>query len=72
VSKTEHIRNGDKLGIVDRICRTLTELIERYYEIAGNRTDNLKSVVKSAVDTYIMSYNDNDHRTIKTTPNKLK
>ena len=66
VSKTEHISNGDKLGIVDRICRTLRELIERYYEIAGNRTDNLKSVVKSAVDTY----NDNDHRTIKTTPNK--
>jgi hypothetical protein len=66
VSKTEHISNGDKLGIVDRICRTLREIIERYYEIAGNRTDNLKSVVKSAVDTY----NDNEHRTIKTTPNK--
>jgi hypothetical protein len=66
VSKTEHISNGDKLGIVDRICRTLRELIERYYEIAGNRTDNLKSVVKSAVETY----NDNEHRTIKTTPNK--
>ena len=66
VSKTEHISNGDKLGIVDRICRTLRELIERYYEITGNRTDNLKHVVKSAVDTY----NDNDHRTIKTTPNK--
>ena len=66
VAKTEHISNGDKLGIVDKICRTLRELIERYYEIAGNRTDNLKSVVKSAVDTY----NDNDHRTIKTTPNK--
>jgi hypothetical protein len=66
VSKTEHISNGDKLGIVDRICRTLRELIERYYEIAGNRTDNLKSVVKSAIDTY----NVNDHRTIKTTPNK--
>ena len=66
IAKTEHISNGDKLGIVDRICRTLREIIERYYEIAGNRTDNLKSVVKSAVDTY----NDNEHRTIKTTPNK--
>ena len=66
VSKTEHISNGDKLGIVDRICRTLRELIERYYEITGNRTDNFKHVVKSVVETY----NDNDHRTIKTTPNK--
>ena len=66
VAKTEHISNGDKLGIVDRLCRTLRELIERYYDVTGNRTDNLKSVIKSAVDTY----NDNDHRTIKTTPNK--
>ena len=66
VAKTEHISNGDKLGIVDRICRTLRELIERYYDVTGNRTDNLKHVIKSAVDTY----NDNDHRTIKTTPNK--
>ena len=66
VAKTELISNGDKLGILDRICRTLRELIERYYEITGNRTDNLKHVVKSAVDTY----NYNDHRTIKTTPNK--
>ena len=23
VAKTEHISNGDKLGIVDRFCRTL-------------------------------------------------
>ncbi len=66
VAKTEHISNGDKLGIVDRICRTLRELIERYYEITGYKTDNLKYVVKSAVDTY----NDNEHKTIKTTPNK--
>jgi hypothetical protein len=66
VAKTEHISNGDKLGIVDRLCRTLRELIERYYDVTGNRTDNLKHVIKSAVDTY----NDNDHRTIKTTPNK--
>jgi hypothetical protein len=66
VAKTEHISNGDKLGIVDRLCRTLRELIERYYDVVGNRTDNLKTVVKSAIDTY----NDNEHRTIKTTPNK--
>jgi len=66
IAKTEHISNGDKLGIVDRICRTLRELINRYYEITGNKKDNFKDVVQSAVD----SYNDNEHRTIKTTPNK--
>ncbi len=52
VAKTEHISNGDKLGIVDMICRTLRELIEKYYEITGNRTDNLKHAVQLSVDTY--------------------
>ncbi len=51
---------------VNKYSATLRELIERYYEITGNRTDNLKHVVKSAVDTY----NYNQHRTMKTTPNK--
>ena len=60
IAKTEHISNGDKLGIVDRICRTLRASINRYYEITGNKKDNFKDVVQSAVD----SYNDNEHRTI--------
>jgi hypothetical protein len=66
VSKTEHISNGSKLGIVDRICRTLRELMNRYYEVTGHKKDNLKEVLQTAVETY----NDNEHRTIKTTPNK--
>ena len=44
----------------------MRELINSYYEITGDRKDNLKDVVKSSVDTY----NDNEHRTIKSTPNK--
>ena len=66
VAKTEHISNGDKLGIVDRLCRTLRELINRYYDLVGNKKDNIKDVVKYAVNTY----NENEHKTIKTTPNK--
>ena len=51
---------------MDKICITLRELINRYYEITGNKKDNFKDVIKSVVDTY----NDNEHRTIKSTPNK--
>ncbi len=32
----------NKLGIIDRLVRTLRELIEKYYDITGNRTDNIK------------------------------
>ena len=42
VAKEEHISNGNKLGIIDRLVRTLRELIEKYYDITGNRTDNIK------------------------------
>ena len=52
--------------MVDKFCRTLRELINRYYEITGNKKDNFKDVVQSSIDTY----NDNEHRTLKTTPNK--
>ena len=66
VAKREHISGGDKLGIVDRICRTLRELINRYYEITGHKTDNFKNVIKAVVEMY----NENEHSSIKTTPNK--
>jgi hypothetical protein len=45
VSKEEHISNGNKLGIIDRLVRTLRELIEKYYDITGHRTDNIKDVI---------------------------
>ena len=40
-------------------------LINKYYEITGNKKDNFKDVVQSAIE----SYNDNEHRTLKKTPN---
>jgi len=66
VAKTEHISNGDKLGIIDRFCRTLRQLINRYYEITGHKKDNIKEVIKYAIETY----NNNFHRTLKETPNE--
>jgi hypothetical protein len=68
VAKEEHISNGNKLGIIDRLVRTLRELIEKYYDITGNRTDNIKDVIKSIINTY----NNNSHRTLKNkTPNEV-
>jgi FAD synthase len=43
VSKEEHISNGNKLGIIDRLVRTLRQLIDNYYIISGNKTDNIKN-----------------------------
>ena len=68
VAKEEHISNGNKLGIIDRLVRTLRELIEKYYDITGHRTDNIKDVMKSIIDTY----NNNNHRTLDNkTPNQV-
>jgi hypothetical protein len=68
VAKEEHISNGNKLGIIDRLVRTLRELIEKYYDITGHRTDNIKDVMKSIIDTY----NSNSHRTLNNkTPNQV-
>ena len=68
VAKEEHISNGNKLGIIDRLVRTLRQLIDNYYTITGHRTDNIKDVMKSVIDTY----NDSSHRGLNNqTPNEV-
>ena len=68
VAKQEHISGGNKLGIIDRLVRTLRELIERYYDVVGNKMDSLKDVVA----TIITTYNNDNHRTLNNkTPNQV-
>jgi hypothetical protein len=68
VAKEEHISNGNKLSIVHRLVTTLRELIEKYYDITGHRTDNIKDVMITIIDTY----NSNSHRTLgNKTPNQV-
>jgi hypothetical protein len=61
VAKEEYVANGNKLGIIDRLVRTIRELIEKYYDITGHRTDNIKDVMKSMID----AYNNYSHRTLE-------
>ena len=68
VSKLEHISGGNKLGIIDRLVRTLRELIERYYDILGHKMDSLKDVVATIIGTY----NNDNHRTLNNkTPDQV-
>jgi hypothetical protein len=68
VAKEEHTSNGNKLGIIDRLVRTLRELIEKYFDITGHRTDNIKDVMKTIIETY----NNSSHRTLNNkSPNQV-
>jgi len=68
VAKEEHISNGNKLGITDRLVRTLRQVIEKYHDITGHRTDNIKDGMKSMIN----AYNNNNNRTLDNkTPNQV-
>ncbi len=42
----------NKLGVIYRLGRTLRELIEKQFHITGHRTDNIKDIIKTIIDTY--------------------
>ena len=47
---------------------TLRELIEKYFDIIGHRTDNIKDVIAAVIATY----NSSSHRTLKNkSPNQV-
>ncbi len=48
--------------------RTLSELIEKYFDISGQRSDNINDVMKTIIETY----NSNSHRSLDNkTPNQV-
>ena len=84
ISKEEHISGGNKLGIIDRLVRTIRELIERYYSITGHRQDSIKNVVSTVIENYNHSitrandgktpeeaYNNLNYQTIKNVVNTI-
>jgi hypothetical protein len=67
ISKDEHISvYGNKLGILDRLVRTLKEMIEKYWSVVSKQTS-----FPEMIDKIINTYNNQPHRTIKSTPNEM-
>ena len=66
IAKDEHISQGNKLGIIDRLVRTLKEMIDRYRISVSKQTS-----FSTILDKVIITYNSQPHRTIKTTPNEM-
>ena len=67
VAKDNHFTSGNKLGIIDRLTRTLKENIRKYHSSAGF-IGNLQNMM----DTVINMYNDSPHRGIQgKTPNQM-
>lgn len=59
VSSENHISNGNKLGIIDRLVRTLKSLMNKYRNIVDNR-GTLQNMIDKVLDTY----NDSPNRGI--------
>jgi hypothetical protein len=67
IAKEEHISShGNKLGIIDRLVRTLKEMIEKYRSVVSKQTS-----FSEIIDKIINTYNKQPHRTIKSTPNEM-
>jgi hypothetical protein len=66
IARDEHISQGNKLGILDRLVRTLKEMIGKYRTIIGKQGS-----FSDILDKVIYTYNNQVHRTIKSTPNDM-
>jgi hypothetical protein len=67
VAKDNHFTSGNKLGIIDRLTRTLKENIRKYRASVGTLVN-----LQSMIDTVVKMYNDSSHRGISgKTPNQM-
>ena len=66
IARDEHISQGNKLGILDRLGRTLKEMIDRFRILVIKQTS-----FTTILEKVIITYNSQPHRTIKTTPNEM-
>ena len=67
IAKDEHISaHGNKLGIIDRLVRTLKEMIDKYRTVISKQTS-----FPEIIDKVINTYNNQPHRTLKTSPNEM-
>jgi len=66
VTADNHFTYGNKLGIIDRLTRTLKESIQKYRDTVDDR-----GTLKSMINKIVTMYNDSPHRGLKgKTPNE--
>ena len=66
VAADNHFTYGNKLGIIDRLTRTLKESIQKYRDTVDNR-----GTLQSMINKIVTMYNDSPHRGLKgKTPNE--
>lgn len=67
VANNNHFAEGNKLGIIDRLVRTLKTSISQYRDVADNR-----GAMQGMMDKVVGFYNDSPHRALKgKTPNEV-
>lgn len=64
----DHITNGNRLGIIDRLVRTVKNLLNKFVYSTSGKTYSIKQVVKDIID----NYNDTPHSSLDNTkPNDV-
>ena len=64
----DHITNGNRLGIIDRLVRTIKNLLNKFVYATSGKTYSIKQVVKDIVD----NYNNTPHSSLDNTkPNEV-
>jgi hypothetical protein len=66
VAADNHFTHGNKLGIIDRLTRTIKESMQKYRDTVDNR-----GTLQSMINKIVTMYNDSPHRGLKgKTPNE--
>lgn len=64
----DHITNGNRLGLIDRLVRTVKNLFMKFVYSTSGKTYSVKEVISSIVE----NYNNTPHRSLdNTTPNEV-
>ena len=68
ISINDHISNGDKLGIIDRLTRTIKNILNKYVFSTVDKNYSVNKIMKMIID----NYNDTPHSSLNNnTPNEV-
>ncbi len=65
-ARDDHITHGNKLGIIDRLVRTLKEMIGKYRTVISKQGS-----LYDIIDKVITTYNIQVHRSLKMSPKEM-